>query len=245
MLNWSTPAEAATSCTGRAPDCPRLSRAGRARARSRADRGRGREARARAAIDRRDIAFRSFSVRLDERDAVDLFERRLARERALERGLAQNTMPDFFAASLMSLRAAALDEHLAELVGEIQELADGVAAFVARARALDAAFAAEERVAAEALGVEPRVFEELDVGFERLLAERANRPHQPLGEDAVERRDEVVRLRRPCSEKRPMTSMTLLACTVVNTRWPVSAALIAICAVSASRISPTMTLSGS
>ncbi len=45
--------------------------------------------------------------------------------------------------------------------------------------------------------------------------------------------------------KRPSTSTTLLACTVVNTRWPVSADWMAICAVSSSRISPTITLSGS
>src|SRR6516164_200039 len=45
--------------------------------------------------------------------------------------------------------------------------------------------------------------------------------------------------------KRPSTSTTLLAWTVVNTRWPVRAELIAICAVSLSRISPTMILSGS
>ena len=37
----------------------------------------------------------------------------------------------------------------------------------------------------------------------------------------------------------------VFAWTVVNTKWPVSAALIAICAVSASRISPTRILSGS
>jgi hypothetical protein len=45
--------------------------------------------------------------------------------------------------------------------------------------------------------------------------------------------------------KRPSTSTTLLAWTVVNTRWPVSADWMAICAVSSSRISPTMILSGS
>ena len=49
----------------------------------------------------------------------------------------------------------------------------------------------------------------------------------------------------PMFRKRPSTSSTLLAWTVVNTRWPVSAELIAICAVSVSRISPTMILSGS
>ena len=42
-----------------------------------------------------------------------------------------------------------------------------------------------------------------------------------------------------------MTSNTLLACTVVNTKWPVNAAWMAICAVSGSRISPTIILSGS
>src|SRR6185369_14834397 len=45
--------------------------------------------------------------------------------------------------------------------------------------------------------------------------------------------------------KRPITSTTLLACTVVNTRCPVRADWMAICAVSVSRISPTMILSGS
>src|SRR5258706_332688 len=45
--------------------------------------------------------------------------------------------------------------------------------------------------------------------------------------------------------KRPRTSSTLLAWTVVKTRCPVSAELMAICAVSVSRISPTMILSGS
>ena len=42
-----------------------------------------------------------------------------------------------------------------------------------------------------------------------------------------------------------MTSKTLLAWTVVKTRWPVSADWMAIWAVSGSRISPTMILSGS
>src|SRR5205814_1317694 len=45
--------------------------------------------------------------------------------------------------------------------------------------------------------------------------------------------------------KRPSTSMTLLAWTVVKTRWPVRADWMAMSAVSASRISPTMILSGS
>src|SRR5207249_5033539 len=45
--------------------------------------------------------------------------------------------------------------------------------------------------------------------------------------------------------KRPNTSTTLLAWTVVKTRCPVSADWMAICAVSSSRISPTMILSGS
>ena len=49
----------------------------------------------------------------------------------------------------------------------------------------------------------------------------------------------------PMLRKRCSTSKTLLAWTVVNTRWPVSADWMAICAVSESRISPTMILSGS
>ena len=49
----------------------------------------------------------------------------------------------------------------------------------------------------------------------------------------------------PMCVKRPNTSNTLLAWTVVSTRWPVRADCTAISAVSRSRISPTMILSGS
>ncbi|MNT26758.1 hypothetical protein D3C72_1623520 [compost metagenome] len=49
----------------------------------------------------------------------------------------------------------------------------------------------------------------------------------------------------PMCVKRPNTSNTLFACTVVSTKWPVRADCTAISAVSRSRISPTMILSGS
>ena len=42
-----------------------------------------------------------------------------------------------------------------------------------------------------------------------------------------------------------MAEAASLVCSVLNTRWPVSAAWIAISAVARSRISPTMMMSGS
>ena len=49
----------------------------------------------------------------------------------------------------------------------------------------------------------------------------------------------------PMSSSRVMVPAALLVCTVESTRWPVSEAWTAICAVSRSRISPTMMMSGS
>ena len=49
----------------------------------------------------------------------------------------------------------------------------------------------------------------------------------------------------PRSISRGTAAAAVSVCSVVSTRWPVSAAWIAICAVSASRISPTMITSGS
>ena len=49
----------------------------------------------------------------------------------------------------------------------------------------------------------------------------------------------------PISVRRVMAEGASLVCSVERTRWPVSAASIAIVPVSLSRISPIMTLSGS
>ena len=49
----------------------------------------------------------------------------------------------------------------------------------------------------------------------------------------------------PISIRRVIADGASLVCSVESTRWPVSAASIAICAVSRSRISPTMITSGS
>ena len=49
----------------------------------------------------------------------------------------------------------------------------------------------------------------------------------------------------PISVRRVTVDGASLVCSVESTRWPVSAASMAICAVSRSRISPTMIMSGS
>ena len=49
----------------------------------------------------------------------------------------------------------------------------------------------------------------------------------------------------PMSSSRATVDGQSLVCSVVNTRWPVSAARMPICAVSRSRVSPTRMTSGS
>ena len=151
----------------------------------------------------------------------------------------------FLARRLLDLRGRPLlEDHLADVVGQVEQLADRRAPLVAGAAALDAADALVERVRVLERRIEPR-----------FLEQRARRP-APAACSAWQ----MMRTSRcastqlsaetnwyastPMFRKRPSTSSTLLAWTVVNTRWPVSAELMAICAVSVSRISPTMILSG-
>src|SRR5580658_3704354 len=125
---------------------------------------------------------------------VDLAEGGDAGADALKGGVAQEVHP-LLAGLFADFGAGALlEEHLADLVVELQELMDGGAAAVAGAGALDAAGALPEAEAAPLGGVEA-VKLKLGVGVGDLAAaEVADGPDETLGEDAVECGDEVVGL---------------------------------------------------
>ena len=122
-------------------------------------------------------------------------QRRLAREHLGQRRLAQEGHALFLGRALDLRPRLALQDHLADAVRHVQQLGDRRPAAVAGAVAVDAALALVERevaVARRDRGPTPRSCSR--VGLDRPLAGRADQAHQPLGQDAVQRRDEVVRL---------------------------------------------------
>ena len=76
-------------------------------------------------------------------------------------------------------------------------------------------------------------------------AVRADAADQALGHDALDASWPPGTAPAPMSSRRVTAPAASLVCRVENTRWPVSAAWTAISAVSWSRISPTMMMSGS
>src|SRR5205814_5591008 len=83
----------------------------------------------------------------DERDLVDLAQRRDALQHLLHRGLAQESHA-FIARGLLDFRGRApREDHLADVVAQIEQLADRPAAAVTRPAALHASGAFEEQAA--------------------------------------------------------------------------------------------------
>ena len=80
------------------------------------------------------------------------------------------------------------------MIREIEQLADRRAALESRPAALDAARALEEEAAVLERRIHRRLFEHRARDLRRTLAVDADVPHQPLRQDAVERRDELVGL---------------------------------------------------
>ena len=104
-------------------------------------------------------------------------------------------MPSSFAGALDLGGRPALEDQLADVVGEVEQLGDRGAALEAGAAALDAAGALVEREVGVDRRVEPALHQQLR-GWRgaRTLQCSQMRAHQALRQHAVERRHEVVGL---------------------------------------------------
>ncbi len=112
----------------------------------------------------------------------------------LDRRVAQEPHP-LLARRLLDLRGRPpVEDQVADVIGQIEQLADRRPALVAGAAALDAPGAFVETRRGGQRRVHPRLVQHLGGHRRRPLAVRADQPHQPLRQHAVERRDELIRL---------------------------------------------------
>src|SRR2546425_12986507 len=98
-----------------------------------------------------------------------------------------------FSRRLLDLgRGALFENHLADVIAQIEQLADRGPAFVAGAAAFDAADPFVEGVGVLERGIEARFFEERARHFRRALAMMADVAHETLCEHAVQRGHELI-----------------------------------------------------
>jgi len=121
---------------------------------------------------------------------------------------------------------------------------DRLASLVSRSTALAASAPGAKTERSSLRLREAGFLEECRVGPALLAAVRADEPHQALRQDRIQGGDEAEQIDVHVHEAADHVEY-VFACTVVKTRCPVSADCTAMLAVSGSRISPTMILSGS
>src|SRR5207237_2201134 len=135
----------------------------------------------------------SLAASFDERDLVDFAQRRNSSQHPLDSRLAQRPHA-FFAGGLLHFGCGtAREDDLTNVIGQIQQLADGRAALVARAATFDAARAFEKQAAVREPRIHRRFNQLLARDVRRALAVEADVPHEPLRQDAVVRGYEMVR----------------------------------------------------
>jgi hypothetical protein len=160
---------------------------------------------------------------LNKRDFVNFAKGSQAATNAVQGRLTQEVHALPFC-ELTDFRARfLLQNYLANWIGQIEQLMDGGSTTIACTVTLWTAGSFTERKIFPLLdGFQSAGNEHFVIVFHDSDAVFANYAHQPLRQDAVDGGDEVVCL-HPQFKNRPSTSMTLFACTVVKTRWPVSA----------------------
>src|SRR5690242_3319681 len=131
---------------------------------------------------------------LDEGDFVDLLQSGRSLLHFEQRRLPQERHA-LFAGQALDLRSRALIEnHFADALGQVEELMDGGAPAETSAAALEAPGAFEHGDVAPLGGIQAAL-DQVRIGIPyRLAAEIADHAHQALRQDAVERRNEIVRL---------------------------------------------------
>ena len=104
-------------------------------------------------------------------------------------------MHAFLARGAANLAAGLLGQnHLAHVVGQLQQLVDRRPSAEAGTRALDAALSFIERDVRPFLRIQSAGLQLFDGIVDLFLAELADQPHQPLRQNAIQRRNEVVGL---------------------------------------------------
>jgi hypothetical protein len=180
-----------------------------------------------------------------EAQAKNLLERGNPVAGAVERHHAQRAHPLIDGELAHFARAGAGDDEFADLVGDGHRLDDGHTAGVA------GIFATIAAASAKSCTPSKRCPDQCQ-GLQTFSPDTSPAPCNAnrCGASGVARRtriteDEIKNGAMPMSSRRAMAPGASLQCIVDSTWWPVSAASMAISAVSVSRISPIMMMSGS
>src|SRR5277367_6008823 len=127
-----------------------------------------------------------------ERHLIDFAEGGGAAADFGEAGIAQEGHAFFFRDALDFRSGAAIDDHFADVVGEIEQLGDGGASAIAAAGTFQAAGAFVERNLGPLGGIEAGFFEDFRGVLDLFFAIFADDANQALREDAIQRGDEIV-----------------------------------------------------
>src|SRR5579885_1974882 len=140
------------------------------------------------------MPWRNVAALLNESHLIDFLDGGNASANLGEAAFAQRDHAFFAGDALDFGGGAAIDNHFADAVGQIEQFADGGAAMVAGAGAFQATGALGEDDVAPGGRVQAEFAEFLGGVALGLLAVFADHANQALGQDAVERGNEVVRL---------------------------------------------------
>src|ERR1700686_4512800 len=140
------------------------------------------------------VSGRSVEMLLNESHLVNFFECCDAFANFCKAALAQRDHA-FFAGDALDLgRGPAINNHLADTIGQVEELADCRATVESCSGAFEAAGAFDQRDCRPHCGGESGFVQFLGRIFLRPLAIGTDNADQPLGHDAVQRRNEVIGL---------------------------------------------------
>src|SRR5271170_6109542 len=127
-----------------------------------------------------------------ERHLIDFAEGGGAAADFGEAGIAQEGHAFFFRDALDFRSGAAIDDHFAHVVGEIEQLGDGGASAIAAAGTFQAAGTFVERNLGPFDGIEAGLFQNFGSVLDLFFAIFADDANQALREDAIQRGDEIV-----------------------------------------------------
>src|SRR5690242_5313230 len=140
------------------------------------------------------LSFALSFLAFDEGDFVDLLQSGRSLLHFEQRRLPQERHALFAGQALDLRRRALIENHFADALGQVEELMDGGAPAETSAAALEAPGAFEHGDVAPLGGIQAAL-DQVRIGIPyRLAAEIADHAHQALRQDAVERRNEIVRL---------------------------------------------------
>src|SRR5262245_740800 len=131
---------------------------------------------------------------LNERYLIDFFQCRYTGKNLCQCGLAQEGHAFLVSHTLDIRRGLSRDDHIANPIGQVEQLMNGRSPAKARTVAFQASGTLIEIEVRILAGIQPRIRELLGTMTNRPLAISADHPDEPLSQNTIQGRNEVVRV---------------------------------------------------